>query len=179
MAFEPFLAYELVNDQQAERLYNVMREYRETVNDFIEDEEGPDREKAQKVMEAIAEMDDAYKEIADEIYRVPATVHIAAEKGEESNPDNPEQTAVVQRCARCGSILQFWFDGIMYLALDGSVRDFEEEDSEWWEVGEQVGKTDATGGIDIYPVDEDHELESWETECADLSELEAMLDGET
>lgn len=174
MAFEPFLAYELLSEQQAEALHEAMRDYRETVNEFTENDE-VDIEQAQRVMEAISEMDEVYKTIAHDIYRVPAVIHVAGERDEEANPDNPEQSATVQRCSRCGSILQFWFEGIMYLTDSGLVRDLGEDDNLWWDVGEQVGKTDDPSGIDIYPIKEDQELERWETECADLSELEALL----
>lgn len=174
-AFEPFLAFELLSKKQAAELHTAMCEYRDTVDEFIKDDE-PDIEKARQMMESISAMDEAYKEIAEDIYRVPAVIHIAGERGEESNPDDSDQTAVVQRCSRCGSILQFWFEGIMYLGVDGKVREYEEDDDQWWNIGEQIGKTDAPGVIDIYPVEADHEFERWETECADLSELEAMLE---
>lgn len=174
MAFEPFLAYELLDEKMAGKLHKQMKDYREALDTFVEDEE-PDIEKARVLMQAMEEMEDVYKDVTNDIYRIPAIVHIAGERSEEENPDNPEETATVQRCSRCGSMLQFWYDGLMYLSRNYEIRPLEEEDSRWWDVGQQIAKHDTPGATDLYPI-KDRELERWETECADLSGLENILD---
>jgi hypothetical protein len=173
-AFEPFLAYELLDDKMAKKLHDAMREHRQTLDAFVEDDE-PDIQRAAEVMRSLERVENTYNDIANDIYRVPAIVHVAGETKEESNPENEEEVATVQRCSRCGSMLQFWFDGIMFLSRDGKVRQFEEEDTRWWDIGQQIAKQDAPGHIDLYPVKEGRGLERWETECADLSELEALF----
>lgn len=174
-AFKPFLAYELIDIKMAEKLHDAMCEHRVAVDDFVESEE-VSVEKARRVMESLERIEHTYNGISNEIYRVPSIVHLAGEAKEESNPDNPEETATVQRCSRCGSMLQFWFDGIMYLTYDGRVRNWEENDTHWWEVGQQIAKSDITGATDLYEIDDGQKLERWETECADLSELEASFE---
>lgn len=174
-AFDPFLAYELMDDKLASKLHDVLKTHRKNIDVFT-DSDDADVEKARKVMQSLEACEKVYNEIADEIYRVPAIVHVAGDTKEESNPDNPEEFATVQRCSRCGSMLQFWFDGIMFLTRDGRVREWGEDDTRWWEKGQQIAKQDAPGHIDLYPVKEGRKLDRWETECADLSELEAIFE---
>jgi hypothetical protein len=175
MAFEPFLAYELVDQPMADKLHHTMKSYRACLEDFIGDEEA-DVEKARELLRAMEGIEETHRELSDEIYRIPSIVHIAGEKKEESNPDNAEETAIIQRCSRCGSLLQFWYEGLMYVSANKEVKPLDEEETRWWDVGQQLAKHDVPGATDIYAIKEDRPLERWEHECADLSGLENIFD---
>ena len=175
MAFEPFYAYELIDEKMAGDLWEGMRSYRQRLNDFIEDDE-PNVEKCRELMRTMEEIDDLHKDVSEEIYRIPSIIHIAGEYKEETNPDDDSQTAMIQRCSRCGSLLQFWYDGMMYLSDRKKIEPLEENETRWWDVGQMIGKHDIPGATDLYAIKEGRDLERWEHECVDMSGLENILD---
>lgn len=175
MNFDPFLDFESVSVEMATDLYEALLKNREAQQGLY-DVDPRDQRALVTAATRLLETQRTYHSLVENIYQAifttPVMVHVAGPKKQEANPDHPEQEGILQRCKRCGSILYFWAEGMQYLSSEG-LLDLEEERIPWWREGDIVAKANQMGGVDMYQVEEDRELEKHEMMCVSLTDLEA------
>ena len=172
--FNPFYDYEDLTDEMVEDLHDDLWNLEEAKREFIA---SPSKDTAAEYMKSLSQIDGTCRAIGETIYKVPAMIHVAGPTKHEVNPDNPEEEATIQRCARCGSVLHWWHEGMIGPTPDG-VGIIGEDDFQWWEEGQTIGKIEGPGPIhmSMYSVEDDHELQSHERECVDISGLEEQFE---
>jgi hypothetical protein len=171
--FDPFLDWNAIDDEIAAELNKALKNYRRAMEAFAKMKRGDEdfARAAQVFLKTQLRLQRMASGVINHIYTVPVMVHVAGEKKVETNPDNEDQTGVLQRCARCGSILNLWREGMMMLDPEEGPREVCEEDLPWFEPGTVIAKAENNGSISLYPIEGDRELEKHERECVALNEL--------
>jgi hypothetical protein len=161
--FDPYIAWEDISDVMVDDLHAKIVEYKKAQDDFLTEK---NRENASRLMRLQFELNVIATGIHKTLYRMPVMVHIADEKIE----THEEEHEIKQRCARCGSILQFWKEGMAIVTPAGPIG-VSEDDISWWDPGDIVAKATDDEGMTVYQVDPKRSLDKWERECVDLSEV--------
>jgi hypothetical protein len=162
--FDPYPDWEKVTDEHAKKLGNAVAEYRRA-SVQISDLATP--QSAARFMQAHHDVGVIHDEILEDIWTVPMMVHVAAERDYE---EIEEQTVMVQRCARCKSILHIVHEGIVLMGPNGPEW-MTEENTPWWAPGQLVAKATRPDSMSMYLI-EDRELEKHEMECVGLPNME-------
>ena len=167
-SFEPYPDFEKITQEDADELHQLFRDYRQK-SDRLEQEARV--EYVADFLQSFHAMNVRIEETVNRIWTVPYMVHVAGDKKTEQNPDDPTEEGIFQRCSRCGSTLNFWREGLMFLTPDGP-KEMAEEDVPWWTPGERIAKRDGgPQGYGMYRIDADHELEKHEIMCVSLESL--------
>ena len=171
VGFEPFIDWHGINDEMAQDLAKTVREFRSAQEAFARFD---DTSTGDAFCKAAADMLLTQHELATTVnaiqstlFIVPVVIHVAGIRMLEQDDETNDR--VVQRCARCGSVLQMWVEGLIRPTPDGP-QEISQGDMVWWGEGEVVAKAPAEGGNRMYPV-RDRELEEYEQPCPNLSEL--------
>lgn len=172
IGFEPFIDFDALTLEQAEELRRAVCGYRSAV-DTLADSATPETllDLAKNVLRASDDASRTVAEIMNDLHTTPVMVHVAGPRREETNPDDPDDHGVLQRCRRCGSVLNFWSEHVRVLDPAEGPRPLDEDEVPWWDEGELVAKANNQFGLGMYRVSPDRALEKHERECADLSEL--------
>lgn len=176
MNFDPFIDFEAVTEEMAADLHAALREHRDAAAAFVEDDR-PDPVKCARAVAAATEVNMVVGAIVESLHRTPVMVHVAGPRREElraeDDDDEIEDLVLVQRCSRCGSVLNFWTDHLGTFDPHTGPRRVELNEIPWWKEGQLVAKATKPGMIDMYLVEPDRPLDKHERECADLSGLSA------
>lgn len=175
--FDPFLDWSKIGEDEAGRLRELSMRQRAAHGELAD---SGSIEAAVQMLKCYREVQETITDMFDSIWTVPVIVHIADRRSWEKNPDDPEQEAVLQRCARCKTVLQWWYPGmvsvsdpsgmIMISTTDPeSPLAVQEEDYDWWPIGSTIAKQAPSGYEGIYVI-EDRPLHSHEVECAGFTE---------
>lgn len=175
--FDPFLDWEAIDDEIAADFNKAIKQYRRATEAFAKMKRGDEdfAQAARTVLKCQMKVTRLSQGILSHIYTLPVMVHVAGERKNETNPDDPMQEGTLQRCSRCGSVLHFWHEGIIALTDQGP-RPLTEEDVPWFEKGEIVAKGETQGGVSMYVIDPPRDLEKHERECVSLSDLVGDFD---
>jgi hypothetical protein len=167
--FDPYFDWSELSDDMASDLHAHYLRHRRALDAFL-DRKTPDRELAKEVMDSHEELSRTAEVIKMALWTEPVMVHVAGERKMETNPDDPEQEGVLQRCQRCGSILHFWAEGMGVMTPEGP-RILNEDEIPWWPSGELVAKATNELGMKMYEVEKGRKLAKHEIECVSLAEL--------
>ena len=175
-SFDPYPDFSKISQEQAEELQEAFKEYKELSNLLIGD---ATPETAGKVLQAHHDLSVKCDDVIHDIWTVPVMVHVADDPKWEKNPDDDDQEALLQRCSRCKSVLQFWHEKMIVMGRDGGTDTVEEEDIPWWEAGTMVAKsTDQRDpmimNMSMYEVEPGRDLEKHERECVGFPELDQI-----
>jgi hypothetical protein len=130
------------------------------------------REATVELLQLQSELGSLNEAIIRTLVTIPMMIHVAGPKTVEECDSGTHNEHRVQRCARCGSVLQMWQEGMMHLTPAGPAEVTEEEIS-WWTPGTLVAKSGSSGpGLSMYEVEpEGRELEKHEMVCVDLNKI--------
>ena len=158
--------FEDISVEMADDLYEGIARYEAAKKILLQSGAKERIRAARELLGAQKEMSDTANAIYETIWTVPMMVHTAGPAKDEQ--DDQGNSYTVQRCSRCGSVLQsFNAEGIQ-AALYGLE---EAEDLPWWTEGDLVAKSgDSDYKLSLYLI-EDRDLEPFEYECVDLNEL--------
>jgi hypothetical protein len=164
MSFEPFFDYDQINDEMAADIREAYVELRAAQDTLISSTDSQEILAAAKsLLEWQNEISIIARSINEEIFTLPAMVHVAGDVSAEEDVDfdNDDVSMIyVQRCERCGSNLHF----------------ADSEMDPYFEVGEQVGKIVMNQsmtkriGETLYRIG-DRDLEPHEFECVSLKNI--------
>ena len=171
--FDPFLDWEAIDEEIASDINKHVKRHRRLMEQFALMKRGDPGfvEAARELMQQQHKTTTLMGQVMHHIYTVPAMVHIAGERKWEDNLDDNTEQGLIQRCARCGSPLGFFSEGMMVIDEDsGQPRPLVEEDVPWFTVGETIGKIDRDEGMTMYAI-EGRELFKHERECVALNDL--------
>lgn len=173
MSFEPYVDFDALTPEMAAAVRDSVAEYRSAMEALTAAPEATP-ELAATMLRASERASRVVREIVDELHVMPMMVHVAGERREETNPDNSEEQAVIQRCTRCGSILHLWSERMGVMDPEVGPRPLELEEIPWWSLGARIAKANSDNGpIEMYEIDPpERELLAHEHVCADLSSLE-------
>lgn len=164
-SFEPYFDWDGINDEMAEDLHRALSSQLETRANFLRE---PTRANAGRFLKATRKLSQIGQAIESTIWTLPVIVHEAGEKKIETDEEDDE--VVMQRCRRCGSILQVWHEHIALMTPSGPQR-IAEEDIPWWNPGAIIAKSDSDNGMmSMYEI-EGRELDKHEKICPDLAAL--------
>jgi len=170
--FEPYLDWDSIEDEMVDDLHELFMEFRKAKKNFISSKS---KERAVAVLKAQYELGRITTAIHHAIFTRPMMIHVAGPKQKIADEDGSDQ--IVQRCKRCGSILQLWSENFMAVTPAGPIP-LEEEDVPWWDDDDVVAKAgDPDQGMQMYEVGKDRELERHERLCPDLTSLAGDLTG--
>jgi len=171
--FDPFIDWEAIDDEIAADLNKAVKNYRRAQLGFAKMKRGDEdfAKAAQVFLKSQLHLTRLANSVINHIYTVPVMVHIAGERKTEVNPDDESSEGILQRCARCGSILHLFRDGLMVLDPETGPREMQEEDLPWFDPGALVAKAETETGVQMYVLDDKHELKKHERECVALNEL--------
>lgn len=164
--FEPYIDWDSVSAEMSNDMHAKLTEYKAAIKDF---EEFNTPANCARVLKTQFELSNLSSVIHQSLFTLPVMVHIAGEKISEVDPE--EHNAVVQRCTRCGSVLQSWCEAFSILTPLGP-RHLEESDLPWWEPGQIVAKATDDDSMTMYEIEKGRKLEKHEKECVDLTGLE-------
>lgn len=167
-SFEPYYDSEDISPADALKLQRLFTEYRDATSALVSASTEETRvEAAGRLLKAQREISELAEDMNDLIYRVPVMVHVA---GEPKTEVIQGHDVWVQRCSRCGSKLQWWYEGQRHMSFGNSRVElpmssddeieisfdtwqerieqiFEKADKEitldevrWWPVGKRVGR---------------------------------------
>jgi hypothetical protein len=173
--FDPYFDYESLNDEMVDDLHKALRRYY-VIQQDISSSESTSKAKVKELLESFDEVTNVMTDVKRAVYTVPSMVHKAGPKKWETNPDDEDQEAVVQRCSRCGSVLSWWNEGVMGMGEDGRPRVLEEDDIPWWDEGATVAKSTNDNMMGLYEVAQGRDLDKDERECVSLAGLEEQFD---
>jgi hypothetical protein len=176
--FEPYIDWDDLSDEMADDLSSRLTRFRKVSDLFIKESNRKRRRRPEKIRAHAAEMlrlqyelSALYQAIVQTLVTVPMMVHVAGEKKTEQC-ESIDHDHIVQRCTRCGSMLQSWHANTTVMTPLGP-QEIDEEDVTWWTPGSTVAKSGDTGGppmLHMYEI-EDRELEKHEMVCVDLAEM--------
>lgn len=170
--FEPYVDFDAMTPEMATAVRNSLVEYKAAMEGLIASPEAAP-ELAARLLAASERASQIVREITQKLHVTPVIVHVAGERREEANPDDAEEQATVQRCARCGSILHMWSERMGIIDPETGPRRLEEDEIPWWHPGARVAKPGVGGLTGIYEIrPPDRPLSEHEHTCADLSSLE-------
>lgn len=171
--FDPYFDYDDPCEAHIAELHEALTRNTKARERFLEE---PNRETFVEIFESWDAMDAIINLVKHEAHTIPVIVHVAGEKRNETNPDNPTQEGVVQRCSQCGSVLSGWTEEMLVFTEEGP-RALEEDEIPWWEPGQRVAKTSQQetsmgSGVGMYSLDpQDRDLDKHEMPCVNLAEL--------
>jgi hypothetical protein len=176
--FEPYIDWEELSDEMADDLFSRIVRFRRVSDLFVKESKRKRRRRSKKIRAYAAEMlklqselSAMHQAIMQTLVTIPMMVHVAGEKKAETCESSADDH-VVQRCTRCGSMLQAWHANTMVMTPLGP-QEIDEEDVTWWTPGSTVAKSGDTGGppmLHMYEI-EGRELEKHEMVCVDLAEM--------
>jgi hypothetical protein len=167
--FEPYMDWGAIDQEMSDDFHAAMVEQLRARAAF-EAENTPAN--AAALLKATVEVSEVGDRISRTIWTLPMMVHVAGEKRVEECPDcDDRHERVVQRCSRCGSMLQMWHDSILVMTERGPAP-MPEESIPWWDVGSNIAKSndDEMGTMSMYEI-KDREFDKHEMICPDLSAL--------
>ena len=163
--FEPYFDWAGITDEMTDDLHERILEYKKAQEDFIAEKSNQNAARFMRLQWEVARIGNA---ITQTIYTIPVMVHVAGQKIYGKDEDGTDQ--VIQRCKRCGSILQGWQDRYQVATPEGVVR-ITEENIPWWQENDVVAKPAEEIGTKMYEIENDRPLEEHEKLCPDLSGL--------
>jgi hypothetical protein len=170
--FEPYIDWASVSPEMAKDMHEKMLEYRAAIKAF---EASGSTKDCSDVMRCQFELTNISAVIQQQLFVLPVMVHIAGEKIHEpslhGDEDEEPHEHIIQRCTRCGSILQMWCEVVRLLTPEGPVQ-VPEEGISWWEPGAVIAKASDDDSMTMYVIEDGRELEKHEHECLDLTGLE-------
>lgn len=171
--FDPFIDWEAIDDEIAAELNKAVKNHRRAVDAFARMKRGDEdfAKAAQVVLKTYVKMGRTAQGIINHLWTVPVMVHVAGERKWETNPDDEDVQGLLQRCARCGSILHLFHEGMMVLDPETGPRAMTEDDLPWYTPGDVIAKSDQGGNVSMYLIENGRELEKHEHECVALNEL--------
>jgi hypothetical protein len=161
--FEPFLDWGAITPEMAADLHENIVEFRRAQDLFLQD---PTPEHAGAVLKPQFELTKIANAIHETIFTIPVMVHSAGQKTRETTDDDKE--SITQRCKRCGSILQRWVEGFAVMTPGGPVE-LDESNLPWWDEDDRVAKATGDGGMAMYEIEKNRELNKYELLCVDLA----------
>lgn len=161
--FEPYLDWSSVTEEMANDLHRNITAYKKAQEDFMGD---PTPEKAAELLKPQYELNNIATGVFQTIYTTPVMVHVAGPKTEDKDDDG--EGRIVQLCKRCGSVLQFWRDGVTVMTPTGPVE-IAEENIPWWDEGDVVAKSTTPESMTVYQITEGRALEKHERPCPDFA----------
>lgn len=164
MNFDPFYDYDSIASEMVDDLHKAVVDNTASVKLFAREKT---RENAISVLKAQRQIQIVYDNVMQTLWTVPAMIHLAGEKKIEVHPET-EIEGVVQRCKRCGSVLQFWYEGLIHMTSVGP-QQVDEDDVSWWRDGDRVGKCSHEHGINLYEIDPQRSLEKHERDCVNMA----------
>ena len=167
-AFEPFINWNKVQPEQAEKIRELMIATKAASEELLE-EATP--EHAGEFMRTHSELNAYCAGVEGSLYVFPAIVHLAGEVTDEKHPEVPEMDCKVQRCSRCKSVLRVWFPGLAVQTPHGP-REIEEK---WSPIGERLGKRDYSNNpfVSVYAITPpDRPLDDDETDCVEMPDID-------
>lgn len=168
--FDPYFDWDLITEEIAADLQMAMRRYYGFARDLANARE-PDVELARAVLESHDELDDVVVAIKRHCYRQPMMVHISDEPQMEDNNEDGPSEVLVQRCQRCKSVLHFWHEGMMILT-PGGPHELQTDEVPWWPKDTIVAKHNTEdGGVGMYEIEANRDLDSHELECVGIPNL--------
>lgn len=168
MGFDPYFDWAGITPELTAGFLKALTSHNEFRKKFEGD---PTPENLGAYLKVYDELQTVHDNIMRGIYTVPAMVHVAGARKRETHPDDPMQEAMLQRCARCGSVLHVWHEHAIVFGPEGP-QEIQEEDVPWWDEGQKVAKASQPGQLEIYEVEPDRELEKHERMCVSLSDLD-------
>lgn len=169
--FDPYLDWDKINDEMTNDLHEGLVFFHEAQERFRHNKSPKN---ASDMLKAHYEMAEIASDVKEAIYTQPMMVHVAGEVKSEDNPDNPLEEAVIQRCKRCGSVLQVYKEGLSQMTQHGP-EPISEDEMLWWDDGDIVAKTSDSTSIHMYQIEgkdkPDRALEKHEMECVSLTDL--------
>lgn len=164
--FEPYIDWSKVTQDDANKLSKNL--FKQTDAEFSLVQEAS-TENCINFIKTKMECMEFLRDFIDGAWTFPAMVHVAGPWGLESNPDDENQKAVIQRCANCKSIINFWHEGTM--TIDESALVYvKQEDNDWWEPGSLVAKVQDDDG-NYYQI-ENRPLKEHEIRCVGIDIFE-------
>jgi len=161
--FEPYIDWEDISDEMTSDFREKFLEYKKAQEMFTAHSSN---ENAARFLRIQFELSRLSAAIAQTLYTVPMMVHVAGPKVSGKDDDGEEQ--IVQRCKRCGSILQSWQPSMHFPTSEGPLQ-IPEDSMMWWEEDAGVAKSVRQGTM--YPIEGGRELEKHEKICPDLTSL--------
>ena len=163
--FEPYLDWSSLTQEMADDLHQLISAYKAAQKKF---EEHNTTENAADLMRLQLELTATSAAIQQDLITIPVLVHLAGPKTEGTDSEGHEE--IVQRCTRCGSLLQRWCEALVSMTPAGP-RSVEQDEMPWWDPGDVVAKASGDNGHAMYEITEGRALEKHEKECLDLTGL--------
>jgi len=174
--FEPYLDWEKITDEMTDDLHEGLSFFHEAQDRFLENKTSKN---AADMLRSHYEMSSIASDVKEAIYTQPMMVHIAGEVKVEENPENPLDEVTIQRCKRCGSVLQIYKEGLAQITESGP-EPVTEDEVLWWDDGDVVAKTSDSTSIHMYQIEGQgkpaRKLEKHEMECVSLEDLVGDFD---
>lgn len=165
--FEPFFDYDKVNQEMADAFGQAIHRHKKIVEEIFRSGGKCSPKQLVEALKSNEECEEIVGAIKEDIFTIPVIVHVAEDPAEDE-----ESEGIVQRCARCKTVLSFWREGIQALTAEGP-RQIDQEDVPWWDEGTLIAKTSSSQGIGMYEITpQDRKLERHEVECVGLPNLE-------
>ena len=169
--FEPHIDWDDISDEMATDLHRNVVALKRAQDRLLAYQGLPEGEGlrllAANLLRAQQDLSTTAVAIQTTLYVVPMVVHVAGGRGCMTDDDGNEQ--VVQRCKRCGSVLQVWIEGFHRVTPEGPCK-FSCDQFDWKKEGEIVAKAAHANAHRMYQI-EDRELEEFERQCPDLTML--------
>lgn len=162
-SFEPYFDWDAIDEKMTDDFHALFMEYKKAQEDFASKKSV---RTAANFMRLQREMSNIAHAIQHAVYTVPMMVHVAGPKVQNTEEDGTEQ--ILQRCKRCGSVLQVWQDKFLIPTIDG-LQPLSEDDLPWWDEGDIVAKASDDTGSTMYQVDEGRDLDDHERPCPDFA----------
>ena len=168
MGLEPYFDYEKLTAAMVVDLSEVLTEQMEAHRSFWL---APNARTAERLFQSLWKVESTVERIQRRLATQPVLVHVAGEAKVEWSPDNPVVQALVQRCARCGSVLHFACAGVHARTHHGNLERTG-ADIPWWPPGTVVAEhgSEREPGMSAIA---DRRLNKHELECPALHVLEA------
>lgn len=164
--FDPFLDWDAVEDEMVNDLHSALLDYEKAKHVFMFNKT---RERAVKLLQAQLKIGQISSAIHSTIATMPVMVHVAGPRIEEIDEEGHD--TMIQRCKRCGSMLQFWHEGMGVMTPAGPAG-LQPEDVPWWGDGQTVAKGTTQNAMAMYEIDEGRPLAKHERPCPALDELD-------
>lgn len=161
--FEPYIDWDAITDEMTDDLHKKVVEYKEAQDNFLAQKS---KENASRLMRLQWELSRLGTAITHTIFTVPMMVHVAGPKAQSTKEDHTEE--IIQRCKRCGSVLQIWQDKFLIPTPEG-LQPVDPDQMPWWNEGDIVAKASDESGSTMYEIEEGRDLDPHERPCPDLA----------
>ena len=168
--FEPYIDWDEMSDEMAEDVYDLVVRYKQAQDDLVTCPAAHRKTHAIELMQVQGELAVTFSAVQRTLYVLPMMVHIAGPKKHGTSDEGLEQA--LQRCKRCGSVLQCWEENFAVMTPDGPMP-LDEDGIPWWDEGDVVAKssTDGHQGTAFYLVEDPDNLQQHEKPCPDLAKI--------